>query len=49
MLDEPGTQIDTFEEVARRLETDDNPERFTEWRGKQVRRKPVEPGPEKPE
>ncbi len=35
-------QLDKFEEAARQLETDDDPERFKERLGKLVKHKPVE-------
>lgn len=36
------TQLDKFEEAARDIETDDDPERFSERLGKLVKHKPVE-------
>jgi hypothetical protein len=45
MTDEKS-QLDKFKEAARDLETDDDPKRFEERRGKLVKHKPV---PEKPE
>jgi hypothetical protein len=46
MTAEKQTQLDKFKEAARKLETDDDPERFKERLGKLVKHKPV---PEKPE
>ena len=42
MTDKPPTQLEKFKEAARRLETDDDPERFKERLGKLVKHKPVE-------
>lgn len=37
-----GDQLDKFKQVARELETDDDPERFKERLRKIVKHKPVE-------
>ena len=42
----PSSQLDKFKEAARKLETDDDEQRFKERLGKLVKHKPV---PEKPE
>ena len=42
MMTEDKTQLDKFKQAARKLETDDNPERFRERLGKLVKHKPVE-------
>jgi hypothetical protein len=46
MAEAPKTQREKFEQAARELETDDDPDRFKERLGKLVKHKPV---PEKPE
>lgn len=46
MPDQKQSQLDKFKQAARDLETDDDPERFTERLGKLVKHRPV---PEKPE
>jgi len=48
MPDEPRTQLDKFKEVARQLETDDDPERFKERLGKLVKHRPVPERAEEP-
>ena len=42
MTDKPKTQLDKFKEAARKLETDDDPERSDERMRKLLKRKPVE-------
>ncbi len=42
MMTEDKTQLDKFKQAARKLETDDDPERFRERLGKLVKHKPVE-------
>jgi len=46
MTEKMPTQLDKFKEAARKLETDDDEQRFKERLGKLVKHKPV---PEKPE
>lgn len=41
-MTEDKTQLDKFKQAARKLETDDDPERFRERLGKLVKHKPVE-------
>lgn len=38
----PPTQLDTFKQAARELETDNDPKRFKERLGKLVKHKPLE-------
>lgn len=42
MTDTPKNQREKFEQAARELETDDDPDRFRERVGKLVKHKPVE-------
>lgn len=42
MTNHPPSQLDKFKDAARKLEADDDPDRFAKRLGKLVKHKPVE-------